>query len=258
LQIFVTYDARRDRAYLCSDVAVDDRPVLFDVAAIARFSLGESPVLVSLEIDRPFFARSTAFEKTLRDLVGRRILERLREGHDQGISIAEDVAVPAGEIAALTSSWRSFASRGEMPARHEPRPARETVDVVLGRLREWFIPLRLAPVVARDGAAPATENPAGTLTNWVEAPAEVAELTGLSDFKVDVVQDVAHVSAAHPRSGTPIRVSLTDQGQPVSDEVLLDAHAEIDGLWTARLPMPDGWARMAGLQLHFRVPESRP
>jgi hypothetical protein len=162
-EVFVIYDAGRESASVVFDwggPAAETGVVARTREGVdAEFSLTPPVRLLALTVTRPFFGRDTAFVRHLYELLGNSVLAKLLRADASGITIAAAVPVPPAEVEQLLACWERLApARPGMSAGERASAAEWTaagvLDLARQRLREWFVPVLLHPVVARHGAPP--------------------------------------------------------------------------------------------------------
>jgi hypothetical protein len=208
VEVFVIYDACRETA----SVVFDWGGPAAEVGVVARtqngvhveFSSSPPARLLALTVARPFFGRDTTFVRHLYELLGNSVLSKLLMADTVGSTSATTVPMPPTEVEDLLACWERFApprldpSAEERTADAEQSPGAErtageravgVIDLAKQRLQEWFIPLLLHPVVARQVVPSAlAEEGAG------------ACLRGPVIFhgRVTLREDLARIGGIHP------------------------------------------------------------
>jgi hypothetical protein len=208
VEIFVMYDARRENALVIFDwggPAAETSVVARTQKGVhVEFSLTPPVRLLALNVTRPFFGRDTAFVRHLYELLGNSVLAKLLMADAAGTTSATTVPVPPAEVENLLTCWQWLAppspdtSVGGRAAVAEQSPAAErmpaeraagVIDLVRQRLREWFVPVVLHPVVARQ-VAPSPSGDEGASAR----PKEPVTFHG----RVTLREDLARIGGIHP------------------------------------------------------------
>jgi hypothetical protein len=179
-----------------------------------------------LTVARPFFGRDTAFVRHLNELLGNSVLAKLLMADTVGTTSATTVPLPPKEVEDLLTCWERLApprldtSAEERTAVAEQSPAAErtaaeravgVMDLARQRLREWFVPVLLHPVVARqvtpsapgeEGAGACLKDPV-TFHGRVTLREDLARIGGIDPAaRVDVL-DARLLLRARATGATP-------------------------------------------------------
>ena len=208
MDVFVTYDAVREHAFVCFRRATGDPEVAgyLDEGLYVEFSEDGQVEMQVLSVDHPFYARSPVFADRVQQLVGPTVVARLRECDQGSVAVAEEIWVSAAEVEGLRPAWQAaipvlrdaaadrWLRRLSGPLVHG-RPTISTVIEQAGKwIREWRLPILLDPVVAREADVDIRPRETVTATSFsgiVELPPGLTEVLRAQPMaRVDVGQGV--------------------------------------------------------------------
>ena len=193
MDVFVTYDAMREHAFVCFRKSGMDSQVAgyLDDGLYVEFGVDDPVEMRVLSVDHPFYARTPDFGDRLRRLIGPTIEARLRECDQRSTATAEEIPVAEAEVTQLHAAWQeAVAVLNGMSA--DPWLARLSVPLALARgtvsaiaeragklIREWRLPILLDPVVAREAVLkerPGQAAAASAFSGMIDLPAELADI----------------------------------------------------------------------------------
>jgi hypothetical protein len=235
METFVVYDARREQAFVrfpC-DASARAESGYLNAGLWVEFGPGDPARMLMVVVEHPFFARSAGFVDEVTALVGRTVVQRLRECHLREETVVD--AVDVDEIEALKPAWEN--ARRELRDRHSPNhlPAAD-VDWQADLERQWLIPIRLEPVMARTVRQPVAVRT--VFDGRIELPADLADTLRVERIvRIGIADRVMRVrgrvrDGEEPPSEVRLRVAGVDDDVALSydpDLGELGAEMALDG-----------------------------
>jgi hypothetical protein len=275
MDVFVTYDAVREHAFICFQKAAGEPNLAgyLDEGLYVEFNEDDQAELQVLAVDHPFYARSPEFGDRFRQLIGATIAARLHKCDQEAAPVAEEISVSASEVEELRPAWQAAISKLH-DATADPllaglsRPAarrRQILSTVIEQagkwIREWHLPVLLDPVVAREALVDVRPEEAVTTTAFsgiVELPPDLTEVLQADPMaRVDIGQGVLRLRILLQGASAPppLMVEVTGTGsaaQAVASGGELSVRMPVD-----QVPTSTGGQRRVGCELRFWIDEER-
>jgi hypothetical protein len=237
MDVFATYDAVRDHAFVCFQKATGDpdEAGYLDDGLYVEFSIQDQAMLRVVSVEHPFFARSPQFADRLQDLLGTTITSRLQQCHKRAAALVADIPVDEAEIAMRQPIWHAAVakirtdqaqpSRGRLST--QTAPMRKSVSIVTKRagkaIREWRFPVTLDPVVARAAEVECDiESAPASFSGIFELPSELIETLHVEPAgRIDIAGDTLHLRILVRGGWTPPRLMVETSSAVAAAEAAL-------------------------------------
>lgn len=245
MNVFIAYDASREHA--CASFTPDAEPLAesgyLEDGLWVEFASGDPVRLCVVVVEHPFFARSAGFAERLTEILGQTVVGRLHACHRRTETLVGQVDLEIAEYADLLPGWER--SRRELRSMQGRFGAlTEATREVGGSVREWLVPVRLEPVVARATRLPAVTG--GKFDTRAELSSDLADTLQIEPtVRIDIADGVLHLRA-HVRAGkTPpegVMMELvgTDSVVPMAYDASRGELAAGIPVGAAAHPLPNG------------------